>query len=82
MREIAIDILSDDAVEMKLPPRCGKASQPAVCACCGQAGQPMDDDGCGICDACLETPVQVLTHPDDLDLSDTFHDPLLTARHR
>ncbi|AOF93076.1 hypothetical protein BSY16_4687 (plasmid) [Sinorhizobium sp. RAC02] len=82
MQEIAIDILSDDAVEITLPRRCFGGSQPVVCACCGQAGQPMDDDGCGICDACLETPVQVLTHPDDLDLSDTFPDPSLTARHR
>jgi hypothetical protein len=82
MREIAIDVLSDDAVEITLPRRGCNASQPVVCACCSKAGQPMDEDGCGICDSCLETPVQVSGHPDDLDFSATFPHLSLTIRHR
>jgi hypothetical protein len=82
MREIAIDILSDDAVEIAPPRRCYGARQPVVCACCGEAGQPMDDDGCGICDACLETPLHVSSCPDGLDLSATFPHLSLTTRHR
>ena len=59
MTEIPIDILFDDAAEILLPRQCGKgARRAAACVCCGLAGQAMDDDGCGICDACLDAPLQ------------------------
>ena len=81
MKDVAIDILLDEAAEIMLPHRCNKINRLAVCACCGQAGQPMDDDGCGICDACLEMPVQA-TDLDGLDIPATFPYLSLTARHR
>lgn len=59
MTEIPIDILFDDAAEILVPHRCGKAVRQAVaCICCGRVGETIDDDGCGICDACLEAPLQ------------------------
>jgi hypothetical protein len=73
MTEIQIDILFDDAAEILLPRRCGNAAQQAApCVGCGRAGQVMDDDGCGICDACLDAPLQATGNPDGLDFPDTF----------
>ncbi|MCR6502885.1 hypothetical protein MUO32_28060 [Shinella sp. CPCC 101442] len=83
MTEISIDILFDDAAEILPPPPCGNAArQAAVCVCCGRAGQLMDDDGCGICDACLDAPLQATGNPDGLDFPDTFFHLSLTARRR
>src|SRR5690606_36387877 len=39
------------------------ARQAAVCICGGRAGQAIDDDGCGICDACLDAPLQATGNP-------------------
>ncbi|WP_439630858.1 hypothetical protein [Shinella sp.] len=83
MTEIPIDILFDDAAQILLPPQCGNAArQAAACVCCGHAGQAMDDDGCGICDACLDAPLQATGNTDGLDFSDIFPHLLPTARHR
>ncbi|MFC6448257.1 hypothetical protein [Shinella zoogloeoides] len=83
MTEIPIDILFDDAAEILLPRQCGKgARRAAACVCCGLAGQAMDDDGCGICDACLDAPLQATGNPDGLDFPDAFPHLSLTARHR
>lgn len=83
MTEIPIDILFDDAAEILLPRQCGKgARRAAACVCCGLAGQAMDDDGCGICDACLDAPLQATGNPDGLDFPDAFPHLSVTARHR
>lgn len=58
LKKILIDVASDDAVEILAPTQSiGRHRCAVVCLCCEQAGQPMDDDGCGICDACLGLPV-------------------------
>ncbi|WLS07227.1 hypothetical protein Q9314_13665 [Shinella sumterensis] len=49
--------LFDGLVEILPPHRCGKAvPKAATCICCGRADQAIDDDGCGICDACIGAP--------------------------
>jgi hypothetical protein len=83
MKTIPIDILFDNTAEIMLPHRCGDAGQPAAgCICCGRADQAMDDDGCGICDTCLEAPLQAAGNPDGLDLPDGGPYLSLTARYR
>lgn len=68
MKEVVIEALSDDAMEIMMesgrrsPLRCM-----AVCLCCDRADQPMDDDGCGICDVCLGSPVSAGRAPNGLE---------------
>lgn len=82
MKDVAIGILLDGATEIMPPRRCAPAGRALVCACCGESGQPMDDDGCGICDACLDAPLQATGNPDGLDFPDALPHLSLTARHR
>lgn len=83
MKTIPIDTLFDAAAEIMLPRRCDQVGGPAAaCICCGQVDQPMDEDGCGICDACLDAPLQMTGNPDGLDFPDAFPHLSLTARHR
>jgi hypothetical protein len=83
MKTIPIDTLFDDTTEFILPRRCTKADRQATsCICCGRTDQAMDDDGCGICDACLYAPLQASGNPDGLDFPDAFPHLSLTARHR
>ena len=65
------------ALEIALTNRLGVAERART-----QAGQAMDDDGCGICDACLDAPLQTTGNPDGLDFPDAFPHLSLTARHR
>lgn len=83
MKEFVIDLVSDDTVEISVPHRRKRDfSGAAVCVCCQRADQPMDDDGCGICDACLGLPVRATDGPDGLEFPDTPSHLSLTARHR
>lgn len=83
MKTIPIDTLFDADAEILLPRRCVHAARPATaCICCGRADQAMDDDGCGICDTCLDAPLQTSGNPDGLDFPDAFPHLSLTARHR
>lgn len=83
MKEVVIDALSDDAVEIivetrrKSPLRCA-----VVCLCCERADQPMDDDGCGICDVCLGLPVSTGRAPDTLECQASSSHLSLTTRNR
>lgn len=75
MKEIVNNVVSDAAIEIILPPRAkSRVRCLAVCLCCEQADQPMDDDGCGICDACLGLSAR---ETDDFDILDfpgsSFH---------
>ncbi len=73
MKTNAIKTIFYGAAESLLPRRCGYGGRLAVaCICCGRLDQPIDDDGCGICDACLDAPLQVTSNPDGLDFPDVF----------
>lgn len=82
MKDVAIDILLDSATEIMPPSRCTQADRALVCACCGESGQPMDDDGCGICDGCLGMPALATNNPDGLDYSAALPHLSLTTRYR
>ncbi|UDF29035.1 UNVERIFIED_ORG: hypothetical protein LHK14_16165 [Roseateles sp. XES5] len=67
MKESVINVVSDDAVEIIAPGRRkDRLPCPVICLCCERADQPMDDDGCGICDVCLGLPVQTKQNTGDL----------------
>ncbi|GAK69652.1 hypothetical protein RRU01S_07_01770 [Agrobacterium rubi TR3 = NBRC 13261] len=54
MSEIAIDFLLETAVEI-IPPDAGKDEKDTrICLCCQRASPWIDDDGCGICNECIE----------------------------
>jgi len=83
MKEMITDNLFDEEAEIMLPRHCGKVGGlAAVCVCCGRAGQAIDDDGCGICNTCLDAPLQATRTPDGLDFPAAFPHLSLTARHR
>lgn len=64
MKKFVIEVVSDDAIEI-LPGRSGSdVCSSAVCLCCERADQPMDDDGCGICDTCLGLSVRMTDRPE------------------
>lgn len=68
MKELVINIVSDDMAEIVVPSgNNGRLRCSVVCLCCQRADQPMDDDGCGICDACLDLPVRAMDALDGLD---------------
>lgn len=68
MKDITINLVLDHAMEIVAPNR-GKVGDQCsvVCLCCEGADQPMDDDGCGICDGCLGLPARA---SDDLGALD------------
>ena len=89
MKEFIINVVSDDAMEILVPDRRkDRPPCPVICLCCERADQPMDDDGCGICDACLglpvqtDLPVQRRENMDDLAFPMPSPHLSLTARHR
>ena len=57
MEELSTDLLAEPIVEILLPE---KEDEPQgeclTCLCCGRTRSRawMDDDGCGICNECLE----------------------------
>ncbi len=73
MRGFVTNVAIGDAFEITAPSKSkGRDQCTTVCLCCERAGQVMDDDGCGICDACLDAPLQATGNPDGLDFPDTF----------
>lgn len=74
MKNLAINMELDDAMEIVVPNRGNVGNRcSVVCLCCEKAGQRMDDDGCGICDDCLGFPAHASDDPDALE----FQTPLL-----
>jgi len=68
-----------------IPPRktdCASLRGAIACLCCGEKGQPMDDDGCGICDACLGLPLPTVDEAGGLELPAAYPHLGSTARHR
>lgn len=83
MQESVINIVSTDAVEILVPSgNKGRLRCSVVCLCCERADQPMDDDGCGICDACLGLPIRATDASDGLESPTPSPHLSLTARHR
>lgn len=65
MRDVVSSVEVGNMFEIMAPDKSERRDQcSTVCLCCERADQPMDDDGCGICDACLGLPVR---GPDILD---------------
>lgn len=59
MTGFVTSVAIDDAFEIMMPSgRKHRGQYSTVCLCCERADQPMDDDGCGICDACLGLSVR------------------------
>jgi hypothetical protein len=83
MRRFFKDIPPDDGIEIISPPRMNAGPRcSAVCLCCEQANQPMDDDGCGICDTCLGTPARAADNPDGLEFPGGLSHLTFTTRNR
>lgn len=83
MKDVVIHVVSDDAIEIMMPAgREGRSRCSVVCLCCQRADQPMDDDGCGICDACLGLPVRATDDPNGLEFPAPSSRPSFTARDR
>lgn len=83
MKNVVINIASDDAVEILAPTRTPSHRRcSVVCLCCERVDQPMDDDGCGICDACLGLPVGATSDLVGLELSAPSPHFTVTARNR
>lgn len=80
---VVINNASNDAVEILAPRRSPSRNRCAVvCLCCDRADQPMDDDGCGICDVCLGLPVGATSDLGGLELSALSPHFAVTARNR
>jgi hypothetical protein len=76
-------IASKDEVEIIIPEsKAAKRRPSAVCLCCERADQPMDDDGCGICDACLGLPARIVDNAGGLEFPSALPHLLITARNR
>jgi len=83
MQEPVINIVSNDTVEILVPSgNNGRLQCSVVCLCCERADQPMDDDGCGICDACLGVPIRAPDASDGLECLTPSPHLSLNARHR
>ena len=81
MRQFFENIADDEGIEIIIPEKKTRGSLcSAVCLCCEQADQPMDDDGCGICDACLGLPARAIDNPDGLEFPNAL--PHLSATTR
>ncbi len=79
MRQFFENIASDDGIEIITPEKRATGSRcSAVCLCCERTDQPMDDDGCGICDACLGLTVRTREDQNGLELSAPSHLSLTT----
>lgn len=69
MKDIAIEMAFDDAMEIVAPNRGNFGYRSStVCLCCNREDQPIDDDGCGICDRCLGLPTQAEKEANDLEI--------------
>ena len=83
MRQFFENIESDDGIEIITPEtRATDVRCSAVCLCCERADQPMDEDGCGICDACLGLPARANDNPDGLEFPNAVSHLSLTTRNR
>ncbi|MFB9792298.1 MULTISPECIES: hypothetical protein [Shinella] len=83
MKKLVINVVSDDAIEIMVPKKSkDRLRCSVVCLCCERADQPMDDDGCGICDACLGVPVRATDDLDGLEIATPSPHLSLTARNR
>lgn len=83
MRRILEDITPDDGIEIISPLKSKAGSRcSAVCLCCQRSDQPMDDDGCGICDACLGAPARAADNPDGSVSPNALPHLFLTTRNR
>jgi hypothetical protein len=83
MRRSFKDIAPDDGIEIISPPKMNAGPRcSTICLCCEQANQPMDDDGCGICDACLGLPARAVDNPDGLEFPSVLPHLSLTFRNR
>lgn len=83
MKEVAIKAILDETVEILLPNGSGDGSRcTGNCLCCQRADQPMDEDGCGICDICLGLPVLTTDNEDGLEFPMPGAHLSLTARNR
>jgi hypothetical protein len=83
MKELVINIVSDDMAEIVVPSGDnGRLRCSVICLCCERADQPMDDDGCGICDACLGLTVRAMDALDGPELPAPFPHLSLTTRNR
>jgi len=68
MRRCFEDMAFDDGIEIIGPSDVNAGSRrSAVCLCCERSDQPRDDDGCGICDACLGMPARAIDNPDGFE---------------
>ena len=77
-----VGVVSDDAVEISVPAGSERRRYSAACLCCRRADQPMDDDGCGICDTCLGLPVRTRGDHTGLEIPSTSSHLSLTTRVR
>ena len=65
MKDVSIDVAAGDGMEIRVPHRSkARLRCQVVCLCCERADQPMDDDGCGICDTCLGLPASPMDDPE------------------
>lgn len=83
MKEFVINVVSNDAAEIVVPSgNKGRLRCPVVCLCCERADQPMDDDGCGICDACLGLSARATDTLNGSEFPAPFPHLSLTPRNR
>jgi hypothetical protein len=83
MKRFFEDSAPEDGIEIICPPGVKAGSQcSAVCLCCQRPDQPMDDDGCGICDACLGMPARAVDNPDGPEFPGALPHLSITARNR
>ncbi len=83
MRQFFKDIASDDGIEIITPKKRETGTRcSAICFCCERSDQPMDDDGCGICDTCLGLPARAVADPDGLEFPPALPHLSITARNR
>lgn len=83
MRQFFENIAPDDGIEIITPgTRATGARCSVVCLCCERSDQPMDDDGCGICDKCLGVPARAIDNPDGIEFPKDLPHLSLTTRNR
>lgn len=81
MRQYFEDIVPDEGIDIIAREKRATGTRcSTVCLCCERADQPMDDDGCGICDACLGLPLRTIDDPDGLEFPAPSSRPALTTR--
>ncbi len=77
MRQVFENIASNHGIEIIAPEKRATGSRCSPgCLCCDRSDQPMDDDGCGICDACLGLPARAIDDPDGLDFPTSLPPPI------